>query len=147
MRILSVANKFDTSTANLMAEYGKRLRGKFNLTTVQIKPQKGSQSQAIKQESELLLKNIKPGEFIILLDETGEQMNSPGFSKLVSSQAQTVVFIVGGAYGVSDELKSRADLVLSLSLMVLPHRLAMIVLLEQIYRAQTIYDGHPYHHS
>nr|MDQ2973345.1 23S rRNA (pseudouridine(1915)-N(3))-methyltransferase RlmH [bacterium] len=133
MRILSVANRFDAHSTSLMAEYHKRLRGKFNLSAVQIKPQKGNQDQVIKQESEILLQHIKPGEFIILLDETGEQITSQGFSKLLSSQTQNVIFIVGGAYGVSDELKSRANLVLSLGLMVLPHRLAMIVLTEQIY--------------
>lgn len=93
---------------------------------------------------------FKPSEYVILLDERGEQLTSPELShklEKVFVSGKSVVFIIGGPYGVSDEIRKRADFVLSFSNLVFPHELMRIMLAEQIYRAQEISRGGKYHHE
>lgn len=82
--------------------------------------------------------------FCIALDERGEQMSSEEFSKLLENHAK-ISFFIGGAYGFSDEFRSRMDKVLSLSKLTMAHKIARLVLFEQIYRALSISANHPYH--
>ena len=82
----------------------------------------------------------------MLLDERGQQTTSPEFSRALSCRADATI-VIGGAYGVNDELRQRANLMVSLSKMVFPHQLVRLILIEQIYRAQAIYNHHPYHHE
>lgn len=103
--------------------------------------------EARQDESERLLKVLNPKDYIILLDERGEQLTSPDFSKLITASDRNITIVIGGAYGVTDELRQQADQVVSLSKMVFPHQLVRLVILEQIYRAQTIYRHTPYHHQ
>ena len=102
-------------------------------------------NEARQDESERLLFHIKPDDKIILLDERGDELTSPDFSAELVKDNYTIV--IGGAYGVNDELRQRANLMLSLSKMVFPHQLVRLILMEQIYRAQCIYHHHPYHHE
>lgn len=80
----------------------------------------------------------------IALDPAGKQMSSEALAKLVETAGRDLAFFVGGAEGFSDEFRSGADRLLSLSKMTLPHELARLVLVEQLYRAFTILRGHPY---
>ena len=88
---------------------------------------------------------------VILLDERGKQLTSPGLAKLIQQRREmsdpNIIFIVGGSMGVSPDLRQRANYVLSLSQMTLPHALARVIVLEQIYRALCIQASHPYHHE
>lgn len=89
-------------------------------------------------------------DFVILLDERGENLSSPELSTRLSScfnSSREVVIIIGGAYGVSSEVRERADLVWSVSRLVFPHELMRVLLAEQIYRAQEIARGGKYHHE
>ena len=89
-------------------------------------------------------------EFVILLDERGENISSPEFSNKLSkafNSGREVVLIIGGAYGVSPEVRERADFVLSFSKLVFPHMLARVMTIEQVYRAQEIFRGGKYHHE
>lgn len=99
------------------------------------------------KEAELLRKHIKPG-LVIALDPRGKQMTSEQFAELLQAsreQARDVYFVFGGSQGLCESIVSEVDKVLSLSDMTMPHLLAKAMLVEQIYRAQTIVDRHPYH--
>ncbi len=128
----------------IMADYLKRIPWKIKINQLELKDKLPPEKQKI-SEGELLLKMVPDGDFIIALDERGEQFSSHGFAKLIEKQIQPISFIIGGAYGLSDELRGKANLLLSLSEMTMPHALARVVLVEQIYRAYTISQNHPYH--
>lgn len=104
----------------------------------------------LEKEAGLILERITPGDKVIVLDEKGKSFTSENFSsrfeKWDEDPGRTTCFIVGGAYGLSERIKSRADFLISLGPMTLPHELAAIILMEQLYRVQTILKGHPYHH-
>jgi 23S rRNA (pseudouridine1915-N3)-methyltransferase len=88
-------------------------------------------------------------DLVILLDERGEMWDSPTLSEKLSSElmSRQVILVIGGAYGVSEKVKERTDLVWSLSRLVFPHQFCRVIAVEQIYRAQEIYFGRPYHHD
>ncbi len=91
--------------------------------------------------------NLK-SPYIVLLDEKGSQMPSVDFSKWIfdkMSQAKQLVFVLGGAEGHAEFIRNKAQEKLSLSKLTFPHKLARIIMVEQIYRAMTIEQGHPYH--
>ena len=92
------------------------------------------------------MSHIKPSDYVILLDERGRQLTSPEFSDALVDRGN-VVIVIGGAYGVNEALRSRANLMVSLSKMVFPHQLVRLILIEQVYRAQAIHEHHPYHHE
>jgi 23S rRNA (pseudouridine1915-N3)-methyltransferase len=98
----------------------------------------------------LILKYIQLSDKVILLDEKGKTYTSVQFSNFIQTQMNTslkqLVFVIGGAYGFSDEMYQRADSLLSLSKMTLTHQMVRIVFLEQVYRAFTILNNEPYHH-
>jgi 23S rRNA (pseudouridine1915-N3)-methyltransferase len=127
----------------------------FNAFEIQtLKSKKSSREDAAqkkKEESELILSSLSKDDFVILFDERGKSFNSIEFSKKIesiySSSKKRGVFIIGGAYGVNDEVRARAQLVVMLSPMVMNHLLAQTVALEQIYRAFTIIKNLPYHNA
>ena len=106
-------------------------------------------SAARDDESARILDKITPDEFVVLLDERRSILDSPGVGKLLETpfaHGKQVTCIIGGAYGVNDALRSRANTVWSLSKLVFPHQLVRLILTEQLYRAQEITGGRPYHH-
>lgn len=94
-------------------------------------------------------KAVKPDDFLIVLDERGESLTSIEFSKWLEDKklrsVKQLVFLVGPAEGFTDDVRRKANFLLSLSKMTLQHELTLVVLLEQIYRACTILKGEPYH--
>lgn len=99
-------------------------------------------------EAESLTKNLTQESYLVALDETGQQYASPEFAGLLERQAadgRTVVFLIGGSWGLDESVLKQANLIFSLGKMTLPHSLARIVLLEQIYRAHMISAGREYH--
>lgn len=103
----------------------------------------------IKQdEAKLITAKIRDSSYVIVLDLKAKQMSSENFSKIFSKQmmaGKNIDFIIGGAFGLSCDIINKADLLLSLSEMTFPHQFAKLLLLEQIYRAQSLISGHPYH--
>lgn len=100
------------------------------------------------EESIIIKQNVLKNSAIIALDPKGKMLSSEKFSKVMQrnfEESRNITFIIGGAYGLAQNLVDEADLVLSLSDMTMPHLLAKLILIEQIYRAQTIIEGHPYH--
>lgn len=128
--------------------YQKRLRWEVSVQEGEIK-QKVSPAALQQEEAKWLLAGVPMGAFVIALDERGKGLTSPAFSALLSQKQlegfSQFVFLMGGADGLTPEVRARADLLLSLGAMVWPHKLARVMLMEQLYRAQQIQVGHPYH--
>ena len=102
------------------------------------------------REGELILKNIKPNDEVILLDERGDFFTSEDWARHLEKKivytGKDIVFVIGGAYGFSKEVYKRANGMLSLSKMTFSHQIIRVIFLEQLYRAFTIMKGEPYHH-
>ncbi|MDD2786285.1 MAG: 23S rRNA (pseudouridine(1915)-N(3))-methyltransferase RlmH [Patescibacteria group bacterium] len=104
--------------------------------------------KAMQTEAEHLLGKLSDDAYVIALDETGKQLNSIAFSGMIESETsngRSLIFLIGGSWGLDAAVIKRANITLSLGKMTLPHSLARIVLLEQIYRAQMIGEGRNYH--
>jgi 23S rRNA (pseudouridine1915-N3)-methyltransferase len=103
------------------------------------------------REGELILKNIKPSDDLILLDERGKEYTSLELAKVIQDKmtyaGKDIVYVIGGAYGFSDAVYRRADSKMSLSRMTFSHQMVRAIFAEQIYRAFTIIKGEPYHHE
>jgi len=150
IRILAVGKRHESWVAEGIERYEKRLKRPFDVEWVLL-PHSAREGVAARQEeSERLQERIGDHEFVLLLDERGRQLDSPALSHLILAPieaAKKVTIIIGGAYGVDERLHARADFVLSLSSFVFPHQLVRLILIEQLYRAQEIAAGRPYHHS
>lgn len=138
-----------SSYASELAEYAKMASRYASLSESTIFSQKiakaqstGSQS-ALEAYDEVFLPLLSKG-FNIALDERGELLDSLEFAKLIKDKSE-INFFIGGAYGLSARLKSSCDSVVSLSRMTMAHKIAKLVLFEQIYRALSINSSHPYH--
>ncbi len=110
-----------------------------------------SRDQIKMREGELILKNIKSTDDVILLDEHGKQYSSVEFATLLQNkinyEGKDIVFVIGGAYGFSEAVYKRANSKISLSRMTFSHQMVRAIFAEQIYRAFTIMKGEPYHHE
>jgi 23S rRNA (pseudouridine1915-N3)-methyltransferase len=121
------------------------------LTWEFIAPSGRSDNIARQQETVKLLARCKPNDVLWLLDEVGTQISSPQLGKRLESAQNSavahIIIVIGGAYGVDDTLRKRADFVWSLSQLVFPHQIVRLLLAEQLYRAYEINRGSGYHHS
>lgn len=115
-----------------------------------LKNTKLSVEEQKKQEGVLLLKKMENSDFVVLLDEHGKEMTSVGFSQFIQQQmvrgTKRLVFVIGGAYGFSEDVYQRGNAKIALSKMTFPHILTRLIFAEQLYRAMTILKGEPYHH-
>lgn len=122
----------------------------WNIKIIELQASKGMDG-IVRQnaESELLLKHIPRNSKVVVLDEKGQNLSSRQFaSKLIEwrdNSTKDVALLIGGADGHTDDVRKKADLILSFGKMTLPHLLMRAVLCEQLYRAYTISIGHPYH--
>jgi len=102
------------------------------------------------QEEELILKKLQPGHYLVLLDERGKQLNSiqwsQQFQQCMNQGVKTLVLLIGGAFGVTENVKKRANQCWSLSPLVFPHQLVRLIVAEQVYRSFSILNNSPYHH-
>jgi len=150
IRIIAVGKKHEAWVEDGIRRYETRLKRPFLTEWVLLPHSSRDGLMAREDESQRLLSRLKPDDFVILLDERGKLYDSPAFSRLLLEPLESsrpVVVIVGGAYGVDDSVHERADVVWSLSPLVFPHQLVRLLLAEQLYRAQEIAAGHPYHHE
>lgn len=135
--------------------YVSRLKHYIPFSIVEIPELKNvsalSKDQIKSKEGELILKNIRPTDDVILLDEKGKQYTSVELAKIIQDKisyaGKDIIFIIGGAYGFSDAVYQRANSKLSLSKMTFSHQMVRAIFAEQIYRAFTIMRGEPYHHE
>ena len=104
-----------------------------------------------KQEEELILKRLQAQHYLVLMDERGKMLTSPQwaqqFQQMMNQGTKTLVILIGGAFGVTDEVRKQAKQVWSLSSLVFPHQLVRLILAEQVYRTFSILNNTPYHHS
>lgn len=132
-------------------EYLKRLEPWHRVQIIQLPDasiKNNPDTQAVMQkEAEAALKVIQADDYVIVLDEAGKQYNSLDFSAFLTnlSERRRVLFVIGGVFGVCESLKARADELMSLSSLTFTHRMARLVLIEQIYRACMIRSGRKYH--
>ena len=150
IKILSVGKKHESWVSEGIDRYQKRLRVPFSVEWVLLPHSSLEGDRARQEESERVLTRLNQDDYVVLLDERGKALNSPGLSTLLSDPLQnsrTVVLIIGGAYGVDQSVHQRANYVWSLSPLVFPHQLVRLILIEQLYRAQQIAQGGAYHHE
>ena len=138
-----------------MEIYVSRLKHYIPFAVVEIPELKNvsalTKDQIKTREGELIVKNIKPTDDLILLDERGKEYTSVELAKVIQDKISYVgkdmVYVIGGAYGFSDAVYQRANSKISLSRMTFSHQMVRAIFVEQIYRAFTIMKGEPYHHE
>lgn len=148
--ILSIG-KFENSPQKAVFEnYLKRLKWKVELRELELRNAQNMSVDKVKEgEGELILKALKPSSKLIALDEHGKQFGSIEFSKMISDLAvqgdSDLTFVIGGSDGLAKEVLQKSSLKISLSKMTFPHLMVRSILIEQLYRAESIIKGHPYH--
>ncbi|WP_396139959.1 23S rRNA (pseudouridine(1915)-N(3))-methyltransferase RlmH [Flavobacterium sp.] len=155
IKLLTIGKTDNKALQSLIDDYTKRLSFyiKFDLEIIpDIKNIKNlSESQQKEKEGELILAKLTSTDQLILLDEKGTTFSSVGFSdylqKKMNSGAKTIVFVIGGPYGFSDEVYQKAQGKISLSLMTFSHQMVRLFFIEQLYRGFTILKNEPYHHQ
>ena len=137
------------------SDYEERLKHYCKFEELIIPPIKNggklSNKDLKSKEGELILKNIDPMDQLVLLDEKGKSFSSADFSNFLNqkllSSTKRLVFVIGGAFGFSEEVYKRADSKISLSKMTFSHQMIRLIFKEQLYRAFTILKGQKYHHE
>ena len=153
IKLIVVGKTKSSELVRLINEYVKRINfyKKFKIIVVNsLKSKKNSEKEIKKIEGENVLKNIKKNELIFLLDENGKSFNSRKFADFLSNKFKTnksIVFVVGGSHGFSNEIKQKSNEIISLSEMTFSHQIIRLFFTEQVYRALTILNNHPYHNE
>lgn len=153
-QFINIGKPHDEAFKKAVDDFTKRINNYYSCDWLIIPPVKNAASlpeaELKKQEGKLLLGKINKDDFVVLLDETGKQVGSVELANFIEQKAsasvRSLVFIIGGAFGVSDEIKQRANFTWSLSKLVFPHMLVRLILAEQVYRACTILRNEKYHH-
>jgi len=150
IKILAVGKKHEAWIIDGVERYQKRLKKPFDIKWVILPHSPNNGLRARQDDSKAINMRLTPSDYVILLDEKGENINSPSLSRLLLSEIESskkVTIIIGGAYGVDNTIRERANFVWSLSNLVFPHQLVRLMLVEQIYRAQEIAGNRSYHHE
>ncbi len=152
LSIFSVGKTHDSYIKEGVELFTKRISHYYPIDWQLITPSKLTDAIQIKKaEATSILKALTTTDVLILLDEKGKMLSSPGLANLMQQKAnqsaQRIVFLIGGAYGVDDEIKKRANFTWSLSELVFPHMLVRLILAEQVYRACSILANEKYHHE
>lgn len=155
IKLLWIGKTADKYLEEGIGIYQKRLTHycRFETQTLpDVKNAKNLSKEELKdKEGKLILDATAPQDILVLLDENGKQHSSPGLAdfvqKLLNRGAQQITFVIGGAYGFSEEVYDRADAKLSLSPLTFSHQMVRLIFAEQLYRAFTILKGEPYHHN
>lgn len=138
----------NSSYASLVYDYEKRLASKIELFEINTK-KTDSIPQTVQVESDFILSKISKDDFVIALDERGKTLSSEKIAEQIQTidlmESRTPCFIIGGAEGLSEEVRNRADKLWSFGAQTWPHLMVRLMLIEQIYRAEQICKGHPYH--
>ncbi|MGO1884931.1 MAG: 23S rRNA (pseudouridine(1915)-N(3))-methyltransferase RlmH [Citricoccus sp.] len=149
VKVLAIGKKHESWVSEGIERYGKRLKKPFDLTW-NLLPHSAREGDAARQEESVrILSKVGERDHLVLLDERGRNVDSPGLARHLQGHfdaGQPVTVVIGGAYGVDETVHARAGFVWSLSQLVFPHQLVRLILAEQLYRAQEIAGGRPYHH-
>lgn len=148
MKLVAVGRMKDKAEVALVERYLKRLRPKLDI--VELPDGRGSPDEIKRREGQAILAACPPQAFIAVLDEAGKSWSSVELSNAIadwSALGRTLCFVIGGAEGLDAAVVARSDAALSFGSLTWPHMLVRIMLVEQIYRAQAIAAGHPYHRA
>lgn len=149
--ITTVGRPRERNIAALSEHYLARLRPFASVTLESVLESRDpSPDRKREKEGEALIRALRERDFVVILDEEGRSFSSITFSSWLESKMEEepgrIVLVIGGAYGLSERVKRRSDSAVSLSEMTMPHELCLVFLLEQLYRAFSIINGHKYHH-
>ncbi|MEZ4793752.1 MAG: 23S rRNA (pseudouridine(1915)-N(3))-methyltransferase RlmH [Gelidibacter sp.] len=155
IKLLAIGKTDNKQLQSLIDGYQKRLgfyiKFEFGIIPDLKKAKNLSEEQQRQKEGELILNKLNATDVLILLDENGKQLDSVGFSgylqKHMNSGIKQLVFVIGGPYGFSQDVYSKANGKLSLSKMTFSHQMIRLFVIEQLYRAFTILRNEPYHHQ
>jgi 23S rRNA (pseudouridine1915-N3)-methyltransferase len=154
VHVLTVSHKQPAWVHDACAEYEKRLPREWAFRVVEVKPEprtSGVTAERVQAAEAVRLQAAVPkGARVVALDERGDAWPTRTFAERLDRwqhDGRAVVFVIGGADGLDEEIKKRAAALVRLSSLTLPHALAQVVLVEQIYRAATLLTGHPYHRA
>lgn len=148
IRLIAVGRLRDGPEAALFARYNARLRRPLAVT--ELPDARGAPVEIKRREAASLLRAIPDAALVVALDQGGDAPDSPRLATLLQrwlGSGRTLCFVIGGAEGLDASVISRADHVLSLGRLTWPHLLARAMLAEQLFRAQSIVSGHPYHRA
>jgi len=149
IKVLAVGKKHESWVTEGIGRYEKRLKKPFNLSWQLLSHSARDNEAARAEESTRILAKVAPGDFVVLLDERGRNVDSPALANTLRAPidaGRNVVVVIGGAYGVDSTVHDRADFTWSLSKLVFPHQLVRLILTDQLSRAQDILAGGKYHH-
>jgi len=151
IKIISIGNKLNQWQSQGIEFYTKQLPKNLAIEFIDLKSQQNpnySIEEVIQKESSLILSKISKNDYVVSWDSSGESLTSKNFSNFIlksQSNMSSILFIIGGSFGLSLEVKQRSNKILSASQFTFPHRLFRLLLVEQIYRAHTIINNMPYH--
>jgi 23S rRNA (pseudouridine1915-N3)-methyltransferase len=152
VRVIAVGTRMPAWVRTACQDYLARLGVRLNISVVEIEPglrrAGGTPDKAIATEAKRLLAALRPGEHVVALDERGTQFSTRELAAWLGARKQSgedVSLLIGGPDGFAPEVLARSQTRWSLSKLTLPHALVRVVLAEQLYRAQSILDNHPYH--
>lgn len=150
IKVIAIGKKHEPWITEGIERYQKRLKRPFEMEWVILAHSAQEGTTARRDDSQRILSRLNANDYVILLDEKGKAIGSSELSQMLSDRLQSakdIVLVIGGAYGVDDSVMQRANFIWSLSPLVFPHQLVRLILAEQLYRAQQIAIGHPYHHD
>ena len=153
IKLLYIGKNKNNNIETLIENYEDKIKHfiNFKIQCLKTKNKSSQKSSIIKFDSEIIFKNLKKEDIIILLDEKGKDFNSIEFSKFLEEYmirgVKNLTFIIGGAYGFSKELREFAKNKISLSKMTFSHDMARLFFVEQLYRSLTIINNIPYHNK
>ena len=149
IKIITVGSIKEKYLKDAIEEYLKRLKKYTNIEIIEVKDEGlVEEKKSIQLEGEKISKYLSPKDYIITLEIEGKQVSSEELAEklnLIQIENSNITFIIGGSYGLSDEIKQKAKMHLSFSKMTFPHQLFRVLLLEQIYRAFKILNNESYH--
>ena len=153
--VLWVGKTKDKRLVSLIDDYTDRIN-RYHRFEIQMIPDiknKGKMSEKLQRQKEgqLIIKKINPGDWVVLLDEKGKSLDSVNFAKYIiskrSSSFKRFVFVIGGPFGISEEVYSKGNEKIALSSMTFSHQMVRLFFLEQLYRTNTILNNEPYHNQ
>ena len=153
IKLIVVGKTKRTELSKLIDEYIKRINFYCRFKIIEInsvKSKKISEEEIKKVEGDNILKNLNKNDILILLDERGKSYGSRKFSEFISSKTQTnknLTFVIGGAFGFSNSIYEKSNDLVSFSSMTFSHQIIRLFFTEQLYRAFTIINNHPYHND
>nr|MBK9650471.1 23S rRNA (pseudouridine(1915)-N(3))-methyltransferase RlmH [Bacteroidota bacterium] len=152
LKLICVAKKSENVYSELCNEYWKRLQNygvKCELKVLENKAVTQNINHNKESENGLIIKELGANDFVVALDETGQQLHSIAFANMLQTtmnKTSKITFVIGGAYGLNEETRKRANAVISLSALTFPHQMVRLILAEQLYRAFSILRNEKYHH-